>query len=315
MLLLFLKAKEAKETSLWFSLGDMRGSTKTAESTNKYTQVENVAIKQTFTDEEIESIKKYMQSNPESIIKDYLKNTPPEYTSSFDDIRRVLGGQSELAGDMHQAGHFNKATLDFLLEDVMTVVSKDSSLSERALAGFFLINKPGKIVDRVYDGVGTKGNGEIDNYFIGTLKGEKVHLPGVKVEEIIYTKRLPEETAKLRKEFNSSIRKNFLKEFANNSVRAKYLSEAGLGVDDIARMKDGLNPKGWQVHHNLPLDDGGTNEFTNLVLIKNDPYHKAVTNEQNSLTRGLSPKQSKTINWPMFEDNVYPTKPFKRRDE
>jgi len=47
----------------------------------------------------------------------------------------------------------------------------------------------------------------------------------------------------------------------------------------------------------------------------NDPYHKAVTNEQNSLTRGLAPKQSKTINWPMFEDDLYPPKPFKRREE
>ncbi|WP_397537124.1 HNH endonuclease signature motif containing protein [Rummeliibacillus pycnus] len=164
---------------------------------------------------------------------------------------------------------------------------------------------------------GAKGkvNVEKDDYFIGSLKGEKIHLKGVKVEEIIYTKRLPEETAKLRKQFNSSVRKNFLKEFANNPIRVEYLRKAGLGEDDIARMKDGLNPKGWQVHHNLPLDDGGTNDFTNLVLIKNDPYHKAVTNEQNSLTRGLAPKQSKTINWPMFDNDVYPSKPFNRREE
>jgi hypothetical protein len=61
-------------------------------------------------------------------------------------------------------------------------------------------------------------------------------------------------------------------------------------ITDIARMKDGLNPKGWKVHHNLPLDDGGTNDFTNLVLIKNDPYHKAVTNEHNSLSnKRISP--------------------------
>jgi LXG domain of WXG superfamily len=167
------------------------------------------------------------------------------------------------------------------------------------------------------DRVGTSGTGisEKDNYFIGTLKGEQIHLKGVKVEEIIYTKRLPEETANLRKEFNSSIRKTFLKEFANDPVRVKFLREAGLGEGDIARMKDGLNPKGWQVHHNLPLDDGGTNDFSNLVLIKNDPYHKAVTNEQNALTRGLVPKQSKTINWPIFEDEVYPPKSFKGREE
>ncbi|MFD5854193.1 T7SS effector LXG polymorphic toxin [Cytobacillus pseudoceanisediminis] len=151
---------------------------------------------------------------------------------------------------------------------------------------------------------------ENDNYFVGTLKGDKVHLKGVKVEEIIYTKRLPEETAKLRRTFNNSVKKSFLKTFANDPLRVEYLRKAGLNDTDIARMKDGLNPKGWQVHHNLPLDDGGTNDFTNLVLIKNDPYHKTVTNEQNSLTRELAPTQSKKINWPMFEDEVYPPKPF-----
>lgn len=159
-------------------------------------------------------------------------------------------------------------------------------------------------------GVKDAVNGEQDDYFIGTLKGQEIHLKGVKLEEIIYTKRSPEETAKLRKEFNSTVRKKFLKEFAADPIRVEYLKEAGLVAVDIARMQDGLNPKGWQVHHNLPLDDGGTNDFANLVLINNDPYHKAVTNEQNTLTRGLAPKQSITINWPMFKDEIYPPKPF-----
>lgn len=133
----------------------------------------------------------------------------------------------------------------------------------------------------------------------------------MKVEEIIYTKRHPEETAQLRRTFNNSVEKNFLKTFANDPIRVQFLRNAGLDDNDIARMKDGLNPKGWQVHHNLPLYDGGTNDFTNLVLIKNCPYHKAVTNKQDSLTRELTPTQSKKINWPMFEDEVYPSEPFK----
>ncbi|MDQ0268659.1 hypothetical protein J2S17_000528 [Cytobacillus purgationiresistens] len=137
----------------------------------------------------------------------------------------------------------------------------------------------------------------------------------MKVEEIIYIKRLPEETARLRREFNSSVKKHFLKEFAIDLTRVEHLRKAGLSEDDIARMKDGLNPKGWQVHHNLPLDDGGTNDFTNLVLITNDPYHKAITNEQNSLTRGLTSGKSKTINWPMIKDEIYPPKPFDRRED
>ncbi|MBM7645661.1 hypothetical protein JOD45_001879 [Scopulibacillus daqui] len=177
-----------------------------------------------------------------------------------------------------------------------------------------------KIVDREAGVVRNSNKGNPvkeakDDYFIGKLKGEKIHFKGIKTEEIVYTKRHPEEVVQLRKKFNSSIKKNFLKEFANDPKRIDTLKKAGLDENDIARMKKGLNPEGWQVHHNLPLDDGGTNEFSNLVLIKNDPYHKAITNEQIALTKELAPKQSKTINWPMIKSDIYPLKPFKRRGE
>jgi hypothetical protein len=39
------------------------------------------------------------------------------------------------------------------------------------------------------------------------------------------------------------------------------------------------------MHHKLPLDDGGTHSFDNPVLIQNEPYHKAITNYQNSLAK------------------------------
>lgn len=96
----------------------------------------------------------------------------------------------------------------------------------------------------------TSGRGS-DKHFIGTLRGEEVHLPRVKVEEITYTKRSPEETNDLRRVFDRSVRSQFLKEFANDSLRVNYLREAGLEEVDIERMKIGRNPKGWQVHHNL----------------------------------------------------------------
>ncbi|MBG9768165.1 T7SS effector LXG polymorphic toxin [Bacillus vallismortis] len=143
--------------------------------------------------------------------------------------------------------------------------------------------------------------------FVGTLKGEQVLLKGVKVKEISYTKRSPEETAKLRRKFNSSIKKQFLKGLSNDPNKVNKLKKAGLTDKDIARMKDGLNPKGYQVHHKLPLDDGGTNDMDNLILIKNDPYHKAITNEQNSLTKGLTPGETKKINWPIPNGEIYPS--------
>ena len=87
----------------------------------------------------------------------------------------------------------------------------------------------------------------------------------------------------------------------------EQLKKAGLTNTDIQMMKDGLVPSGYQVHHKIPLDGGGTNSFDNLVLIKNDPYHKVITNTQNSLTKGLLEGDSVMIdNWPIPEGNIYP---------
>ncbi|MPQ25759.1 HNH endonuclease [Bacillus paralicheniformis] len=142
---------------------------------------------------------------------------------------------------------------------------------------------------------------------MGSLKGEQIHLKNVKVKEISYTKRDPAETKKLRSTFNGSVKKKFLKSLVNDPQKLKQLKNAGLSDSDIARMKDGLNPKGWRVHHKLPLDDGGTNSMDNLILMKNDPFHKAITNEQNALTRGLTPGQTKKIkNWPIPSGEIYP---------
>lgn len=59
------------------------------------------------------------------------------------------------------------------------------------------------------------------------------------------------------------------------------MKDAGLSEIDILDIKDGFVPEGWQVHHKLPLDDSGDNSFENLVLIKNEPYHKVITNYPN----------------------------------
>ncbi|WP_317451540.1 HNH endonuclease [Pseudoalteromonas maricaloris] len=49
---------------------------------------------------------------------------------------------------------------------------------------------------------------------------------------------------------------------------------------EVAKLADGKVPKGWQVHHKIPLDDGGTNSFNNLVLIRNSPEHSVFTTYQ-----------------------------------
>ncbi|WP_250674109.1 polymorphic toxin-type HINT domain-containing protein [Paraclostridium ghonii] len=139
--------------------------------------------------------------------------------------------------------------------------------------------------------------------FIGKLRGEKVTLKDVKTKEISYIKRGTAELNTLRNDFNASVRKSFLKDLFK---RVEYLKEAGFTEKDILKMQNGRVPDGWQVHHKLPLDDSGTNSFDNLVLIKNEPYHKVITNYQNSFAKQLEVGEVKNVNWPIPEGNIYP---------
>lgn len=139
--------------------------------------------------------------------------------------------------------------------------------------------------------------------FTGTLKGEEVTLDDVTVEEMDYVKRSDAERDALRDEFNTKTRKDFLKELGNDP---DMLREAGFSEADILKIQDGGVPKGWQVHHKYPLDDSGTNDYGNLVLIKNDPYHKVLTNYQNGISRTMEAGQSTTVEWPVPNGSIYP---------
>ncbi|MGE6618228.1 HNH endonuclease signature motif containing protein [Bacillus mycoides] len=156
-----------------------------------------------------------------------------------------------------------------------------------------------------------KGTGEVGTTdsrldFVGKLKGEEVKLPNVKTEKVTFNKRNPNDTAQLRKDFNK-IRKDLMKSMADNPEKIKELKKAGISDNDIEDMMEyGLVPDGWQVHHKIPLDQGGTNNVENLVLIKNHPYHKVITNEQNSLTKGMKPGDSKIVDFPIPKGEIYP---------
>lgn len=136
-----------------------------------------------------------------------------------------------------------------------------------------------------------------NNNFVGKLQDKLVVLNDVTtIENFNYIKRNTDDLKKLRNEFNTTKRKEFLKYLAESRIDLKSF---GFSDSDILTIKDGKVPNGWQVHHKLPLDDGGTNDFENLVLIKNEPYHKVLTNYQNSLVKNLKPGESVTIKWPI----------------
>jgi len=139
----------------------------------------------------------------------------------------------------------------------------------------------------------------------GKLKEKDIPLPGMKKKQIEYKKRPKAEREKLRNKFQTQ-RKHFLKDLANSPDKVKQLKKAGLSDIDLEIMRNEKVPEGFQVHHKLPLDDGGDNSFDNLVLIKNHPYHKALTNLQNDLTKGMSAGDTRTFEWPVPEGFIYP---------
>ena len=140
----------------------------------------------------------------------------------------------------------------------------------------------------------------------GKLRGETVPLKDMEVKQIDYKKRPDADRQKLRSDFNSTERKKFLQDTANDPEKAQQLKKAGISDAEIADMKDGAVPDKYQVHHKLPIDDGGTNSSDNLILIKKDPYHKAITNKQKELTKGMEPGDTKTVDWPDPRGFIYP---------
>lgn len=141
--------------------------------------------------------------------------------------------------------------------------------------------------------------------FTTTLRGEPIDLPNVTTRQVSYTKRPDAERNQLRNAFNAE-RAAFVKDLATDPAKVAKLREAGLTDAQIAKLRDGGVPDGWQVHHKLPLDDGGTNAHSNLVLIKNDPYHLAFNNVQRQATRGMGAGETRVIDWPTPNGFVYP---------
>lgn len=204
------------------------------------------------------------------------------------------------------ASKFGKKVIG-ALDDVARVMNPNGGL-QPAMAG---VNLKGYDVGnsfKEFDGIKNKAinyfkNNDVNNDFSGMLRGSEVKLPDVKTTEINYVKRDPDEAKKLRNAFNSTEKKKFLNSLLEDKDK---LLQAGLTKADIARIENGLNPKGWQVHHKLPLDDGGTNSLDNFVLIKNEPYHKTITNFQNSFAQKFKVGEINKVYWPIPDGKIYP---------
>jgi len=147
-------------------------------------------------------------------------------------------------------------------------------------------------------------NSDESTVFYGTMSdGTVVALTNVSMERLTYTKRGAEEREVLRREFNNRIRRQFLNELGN--MDDAYLLNLGLLTADINRIRAGRVPRGYHVHHKIPLDDSGDNDFDNLILIRHRPYHIILTNYQDEVSGDLNSGESLEIAWPVPDGMIY----------
>ncbi len=79
--------------------------------------------------------------------------------------------------------------------------------------------------------------------------------------------------SELRKAFKRT-RRDFLKYVGYHHVNE--LIAAGMDEEDIKLVKKGKAPENFNIHVRVPFDYGGTNSFSNLVLIQTHPYHNEI---------------------------------------
>lgn len=175
------------------------------------------------------------------------------------------------------------------LEGYDQVLNEKTAGTAIAVASILLAKHPG-----------STAYSEINGYF-GKLRGELKLANKLTIKEINYTKRNPVDTSSLRREFDNTVRKKFLMDIASTPESMNNFSPS-----QLLRLRNGKTPEGWEVHHKLPLDDGGTNAFENLVLMEKEPYHKIFTNMQRAATKGMSPGDSKITPWAIPSGSVYP---------
>ncbi|MCP3672959.1 MAG: HNH endonuclease [Gammaproteobacteria bacterium] len=103
-----------------------------------------------------------------------------------------------------------------------------------------------------------------------------------------------------------------MKSIGSDPGKIATMKEAGLSNAQIAKIAGGNVPKGYNVHHKIPLDGPGTNDFDNLVLIRNNSEHYTITNAQRDLTSHIPIGDTVKIEFPVPPGFLYPLKGLNR---
>lgn len=129
---------------------------------------------------------------------------------------------------------------------------------------------------------------------------DNVH--GIPVTEVSYTAVGKKRVKELRRSFTAQ-RKAFLQHLAK--TQTPVLKALGLSNNTIADMEKGRAPNGYNVHHKLPLAGGGKNEFSNFILIKNDPYHADIHKVSDLQICKMREGETKTVKMPVPDGDIF----------
>ena len=152
----------------------------------------------------------------------------------------------------------------------------------------------------------------------GDFSFDTIH--GLPLKKMTYTVLSYEERQARRAEFDGYVD---AKGRTREGMRSKFLKHLGrehaeelkkqLGFSDKAikeMAKYGHAPKGYNVHHKLPLHGGGKNEFSNFILTPlcpHDQWHHDVMDPQ---ILGIREGESRDILVPSSEEMIYDPKKY-----
>jgi len=134
---------------------------------------------------------------------------------------------------------------------------------------------------------------------------------GIPCKTVTFSVPSKEERLAMRHEFEQIKRAEFIKHLAKTQEKA--LLQAGITPKQLKGMKNGYTPHGFNTHHKVPIYGGGTNDFSNLVLIRREPWHDMMHYHLISpQTKGMKDGQSRQIIIPDMKTSVFlPSPQFK----
>ena len=131
---------------------------------------------------------------------------------------------------------------------------------------------------------------------------------GIPCKTVTFKVPPKEEREAMRIEFEMGKRAEFIKYLAETQQDA--LKRAGITARQLEGMKKGYTPHGFNTHHKLPIYGGGTNDFSNLVLVPREPWHDMMHYHMiNPQTKGLQEGNERPIIIPDPKTPVFEPSP------